>query len=78
MTEIINLRTFSLNQWHPFDILPDLELDQLYQSLKVENRKTGETIFDVGESVDFLYIIVSGSGRHLFTRRYKSLTAVNW
>ena len=61
MTEIINLRTFSLNQWHPFDILPDLELDLLYQSLKVENRKTGETIFDVGESVGFLYIIVSGT-----------------
>ncbi len=60
MANKINQSTFSLNHWQPFDILPEQELVQLKQFLETENRETGEVIFDVGESVENLYIVGSG------------------
>ena len=61
MTTNTKQNPFSLHLWHPFDILPELELNQLLQSLNIENRETGESIFEVGDSIEFLYIVLSGS-----------------
>ena len=51
----------SLRHWQPFDILPEQEFEQLHQSLEAEFHESGEIIFEVGEEVNCLYIIMTGS-----------------
>jgi len=58
--ELIEIRDF-LTQHHPFDLLPDDALDRLLSSIESSYSRRGQTVLEVGEPCEHLYIVRTGA-----------------
>ncbi len=55
-----SIRSF-LSRFHPFDLLPGEVLTEVAEAAGTRELKAGETLMQVGEKVDHLYIVRSGA-----------------